>query len=104
MAIPKNERCKKWTKKWEEHSTFESMERVRGKVSASFAIKKYTVSEHMEVMCFQTVRHHVNKKMDVLIEQCYALKFCVRLKKSNVETITPLKEDSQILVVPIIKM
>ncbi len=38
-----NDRCKKkWTKKWDERLTLGSVGRVRGKVSASFAIKKNT--------------------------------------------------------------
>ncbi len=41
----KNKQNKKWTKKWEEHSTFESIGSVKGKMSASCAIKKYTASE-----------------------------------------------------------
>ncbi len=33
--------------------------------------------------------------MDVLTEQCYAVKFCVRLKKLKVKIIVPLKEAFQ---------
>ncbi len=61
---PENEGCKKkQTKKWKEYSTFGSMASVRGTVSALFGVKKENmVSEHMEMMCFQTVCQHVNKK------------------------------------------
>ncbi len=37
-------------KKWEERSTFGSIGSVRGKMSALFAIKKYMVSECVEIM------------------------------------------------------
>ncbi len=46
-------------------------------------------------MCFQTVCHHINKKMHVSTEHRYMVKFCVKLKKSKVETIAPSKEAFQ---------
>ncbi len=60
---------------------FGSIGTVRGKVSASFIIKKCIVCEHMEIMCVSTQCHHINKKMDISIKRCYAVKFCVRVKK-----------------------
>ncbi len=75
-------------RKCEERSTFGSMGSVRGKVSALFAIKiKYPAREHVKIMRFQTVCHHVNKKMNVSTEQHYTVKLFGRLKKLKVETI-----------------
>ncbi len=37
-------------KKWEDCSTFGSSGSVRGKVSALFVRKKYTVTEHMKMV------------------------------------------------------
>ncbi len=46
-------------------------------------------------VCFQKVCHWVYKKMDVLTKQRHSWKFCMRLKKSKVETIALLKEAFQ---------
>ncbi len=99
-----NERCKKWTEKMDECSIFRRMRSVRGKASASFATKKYTISEYIEKMHVFRVRCHVNKKIDVSIEQRYTIKFCMRLIKLRGETSGPLKEALQILLVSCVEI
>ncbi len=76
---------------------FRSMRSVRRKVSASFTIKKkYTASEPMEIICVSRRCYYVNKKIDVSTEQCFNVKFCVRLKKSKVKMVLLLKEAFQV--------
>ncbi len=60
-------------------------------MSVSFAIKKkYTASECVEIMCFQTVCHHINEKMNASTEQRY-----VKELTENVETNPLLKKAFQ---------
>ncbi len=64
------------------------MESVRGKMSAMFAIKKKCKAcEHVEITHVSKLCHLVNKRINVLTKQHYAVKFCVTLKKSEVDTI-----------------
>ncbi len=65
-------------------------------MSALFRLKKNTASECMEIMhVSRQCCRHINKKMDVSPKQHYSITFCVRLKKSKVETIALLKEAFQ---------
>ncbi len=52
-------------KEWEETQRLEVWE-VKGKESVLFVIKKNIASECVEILCFQTVSNHVNKKVYVL--------------------------------------
>ncbi len=81
-------------KKLEKLSTFGSVESVSGKVSA-YAKKSTRLVGGGNNVCFQAVCHHINKKMDVSTEQFYAVKYCMRLKKSKMETIALSKEAFQ---------
>ncbi len=95
-TLPENKRSKKAEKNWEQRSILGSMESVKRKMSTLFMIRKNTGKwAHGNNAYFQTASRCVNKKMDVLTEQHYIVKFCEILKRSKVEMIALLKEDFQ---------